>query len=549
MVFMRYTVVRRQFECMTAVLLLLVALAGAQAAFARGSTSAELELAPPIPERSGDWTYTVRPGDSLEGISSRLLGSARDQDDLVSYNNISTHQPLVPGETLKVPLDWLDRSPKPARATSVTGNVFVYPHLETERRHLRVGDRLNVGDEVRTTNGQAVIKLADGSVLQLERQSRLTFDRLTQYGRSGMADTRMNLERGRINTEVEPFEHRGSRFEIETPSAVAAVRGTQFSLESRREGTILEVREGEVWFGDGQDQKAVHAGYSAFQGADGEQSLAPLDAGPDIQTEGTSISSMPMDIRWEGSPEAGSYRVRLFDRDTGQWLISKEVRNSRINLDQLDNGEYRLNVASIGARNRHSEISTLDFVVNRQAHPAELAAPANQATVDGGTPAFRWKRQDEDAEARIEVARTAAFEDIVAASDWGRMETARLNQPLEPGQYHWRVVTRKGNASTATSDVRRFTMGGELADARIISTNSIDNRVNLYWNRVDQAQGYRLQLARDETFNDIVREMTVEKTETRVQLEPGQRYHVRVKGLATDPMTSDWGEPYEISVQ
>ena len=546
---MRYTAVRRQLEPIAALLLLVLALAGTQAAFPRGSTSAELELAPPIPERSGDWTYTVRPGDSLDGISNRLLGDSHGQDDLVRYNNISTHQPLMPGETLKVPLNWLDRSPKPARATSVTGTVFVYPHLETERRHLRVGDRLNVGDEVRTTNGQAIIRLADGSVLQVERQSRLTFDRLTQYGRSGMADTRMNLERGRINTEVEPFEHRGSRFEIETPSAVAAVRGTQFSVESRPGGTLLEVREGEVWFGDGEDQKAVHAGYSAYQGANGAQSLAPLDAAPEIRIDDTRINSMPMDIRWEGAPESGRYRVRLFDRDTGQWLISKEVQKSRISLDQLNNGEYRLKVASIGERNRHSEVSTLDFVVNRQAHPAELTAPANQATVDAGRPAFRWKRQDDNEEARIEVARTDAFEEIVAASDWDRMETAQLNQPLESGQYHWRVVTRKGDASTATSETRRFTMAGQLAGTRIISANSIENQVNLYWNQVDEAEGYRLQLARDENFNDIVEDVTVEQTETRLQLEPGQRYHVRVKGLATDPMTSDWGEPYEISVQ
>ena len=546
---MGYTAVRRQLESVTAMLLLLVALAGTQTALARGSASAELELAPPVPERNGDWTYTVRPDDSLEAISDRLLGAARDQEDLVSYNNISTHQPLIPGETLKVPLNWLERSPKPARATSVTGAVFVYPHLETQRRHLSVGDRLNVGDEVRTTNGQAIIKLADGSVLQLERQSRLTFDRLTQYGRSGMADTRMNLERGRINTEVEPFEHRGSRFQIETPSAVAAVRGTAFSLESRKDGTLLEVREGEVWFGDGEDQKAVHTGYSAFQGANGSQSLAPLDAGPNIQTDGTRIDSMPMDIRWEGTPEAGRYRVRLFDRDTGEWLISKEVENTRVNLDQLGNGEYRLHVASIGPRNRHSEISTLDFVVNRQAHPAELMAPANQTTLDSEQPEFQWQRQDNSEQARIEVARTAAFEDIVAASDWGRMGRARLNQTLKPGQYHWRVVTRKGDASSATSKVHQFTMAGELANARIISANRIDNRVSLYWNRVENAQGYRVQLARDDSFSDIVEEVTVENTETRVELETGQRYHVRVKGLATDPMTSNWGEPYQISIQ
>lgn len=546
---MRYTAVRRQLKTITALTLLLAALAGIPTGFAQNTGNTALELAAPIPERSGDWTYTVRPDDSLESISDRLLKSSRGEDDLVNYNDISSHQPLIPGETLRVPLGWLERSPKPARATSVTGNVFVYPHLETERRHLSVGDSLNVGDEIRTTNGQAVVELADGSTLQVERGSRLTFDRLTQYGRSGMADTRMNLERGRVNTRVETVEQEDSRFEIETPSAVAAVRGTEFSLESQPGGTLLEVREDEVWFGDGEDQKAVHAGYAAFQGANGEQSLSPLEEPPSIKTDETRFDSMPMDIQWEDSPEAGSYRVSLFDRDSGEWLISKEVERSRINLDQLGNGEYRLNVASIGARDRHSEISTLDFVVNMQAHPATLASPANEATLDSGRPEFSWQRQDEDEEARIEVSQSADFEAIEAASDWGRMEKARLNQPLEPGEYYWRVVTRKGDSSPATSEVQRFTMGGELASTTIISANRIDDRVNLYWNSVNNADGYRIQLARDGAFNDIVEEMTVDQSETRIEVEPGQSYHVRVKGLAEDPISSDWGEPYEISVQ
>lgn len=544
---MRLTAVRRQLGIITTLALLM--LAGMPAGVAQDSGNAELELTSPIPERGGDWTYTVRPGDSIDAISDRLLASSRDEDDLVRYNDISTHQPLVPGETLRVPLGWLERSPEPARAISVTGNVFVYPHLETERRHLSRGDRLNVGDEIRTVNGQAVVELADGSTIEVERRSRLTFDRLTQYGRSGMADTRMNLERGRVNTQVETVEDEDSRFEIETPSAVAAVRGTAFSLDSRPGGTLLEVRDGEVWFGDGDDQKAVHAGYSAFQGANGEQSLSPLEAAPEIRTDETRIESLPMDVQWEDSPEKGPYRVSLFDRESGQWLISKKVQRSRINLDRLDNGEYQLRVASIGERNRHSETSTLDFVVERQAHPAKLEGPADQATLDAERPEFRWQRQDDDEQARIEVSRSRDFDTIEAASDWERMETARLNEPLAPGEYYWRVVTRKGNSSPATSDVHRFTMAGELASARIISSNRIDERVNLYWNSVKEARGYRVQVARDDGFNDIVEEKTIDRTETRMELEPGKRYHVRVKGQAKDPMTSDWGEPYEISAE
>jgi len=47
--------------------------------------------------------------------------------------------------------------------------------------------------------------------------------------------------------------------------------------------------------------------------------------------------------------------------------------------------------------------------------------------------------------------------------------------------------------------------------------------------RSPDSERYRVQLARDDTFSDPVEEVTVKDTETRMQLEPGQRYNVRIK--------------------
>lgn len=546
---MEHAVFNKWFYRWSLALAGVLALGVAHGDLARGSEPADLQIAPRVPEQSGDWTYTVRPDDDLESISEQLLRQERNAQDLINYNGISSSRSLTPGDTLRVPLRWLEHRPRPAEATSVVGAAFVYFHLESARQQLDTGQKLNVGDEIRTATGRALVTLADGSVIRVSPHTRLTFDRLTQYGRTGMADTRMHLEKGRVNTRVETFEENGSRFEIETPSAVAAVRGTAFSLESRDNGTLLEVREGRVAFGNGQNAELVREGQSAFQGTDGQRTINPLDPAPRITSSPERVTETPIDLGWQGQSDNKRFQVSLFERKKNQWLIRQQTSRNAINLTDLTDGDYRLRVASIDDNGRRSRASTRDFVVRLQAQAAELKAPSEGATLDSQRPEFTWTRQSENEEARIEVARSGAFDDIVATSDWGRIERARLNQPLKAGEYYWRVLTRRGASSTATSQAKRFTMQPSLDTTRIISTNTIGNQVNLYWSSVDNAERYQVQVARDAAFNDIVSDIKVDQTETRLKLKPGARYHIRVKGQTSDATTSAWGDSHEIAVE
>ena len=449
---------------------------------ARGSASAELTLAPSPADSDGDWTYTVKPDDTPAAIADRLLADSRDAGQLMGYNGQARDAALEPGSTLQIPVQWLERRPRPAEAVDVRGQAWRTTHPEGTRNLLKEGDRLNVGDGVRTArDGYARIRLADGSTLAIEPDTRLQFNRLTQYGRGAMADTRMNLEQGRIETHVEPTEENGSRFEIHTPSAVAAVRGTRFGLEAREDGTLLEVHEGEVWFGTRRNTQPIREGYSAFleSGPGSEPEIKPLPPGSQIAS-------------YEASPESGE---------------------------------------------------------DARARPATLRTPARDATVEQDRPQFQWSLQGNSEQARVEVARTSGFEETTATSAWQSGESARLSESLEPGDYCWRVMTRTDSGNTATSPVNCFTRVNRLQATRVISANTIDDRVNLYWQSVENADGYRMQLAEDRDFERIVQDRKVSDPEIRLQLEPGERYHVRVKGLAPEPMRSDWGEVREIAVE
>lgn len=517
---------------------------------ARGSESAELTLAPDPAESDGDWTYTISPDDTPASIAKRILSQRHTASELMNYNGRSRGASLEPGDTLQVPVQWLDKRPRPAEAIAVRGTAWRTNHPEGTRSRLAKGDKLNVGDGIRTaSNGFARIELANGALLSIAPDSRLRFNRLTQYGRGAMADTRMNLKEGRIETRVPAMEDNGSRFEIHTPSAVAAVRGTRFGLESAQDGTLLEVREGEVWFGTPQHAEPIREGYSArlSAGSGSDPIIKPLPPAPRITSATESVHQLPMNVAWEAPAKVDRFRLDLFHRN-GDWVKSETVTGNSEALSGLDNGDYQLRLASL-SNGRKGGTDTLEFEVGLKARPALLQKPAHEATVEQDQARFEWTLQGDSEQARVEVAQSPSFEEIIAASSWETSESARLSEPLAPGRYCWRVATRAGGDSTANSAINCFQRAGELEATRVISANTIDDRVTLYWQSVNQAQGYRLQLAEDSNFEQVVQDRRLSGTQIRMRLTPGKRYYVRVKGLAPEPMRSNWGEVREIAVE
>ena len=133
---------------------------------------------------------------------------------------------------------------------------------EDGERRLDVGDRAHSGDALRT-GSRSSTELAvpeRGALFYVE--SKTTF-RLA-HGRPGVL---LELERGRLRGVFEPAEEGDDRERlVTTPSAVLAVRGTEYGVEVEKDGdTSVMVFEGTVEVRDTKGVgKAVqvHAGES-----------------------------------------------------------------------------------------------------------------------------------------------------------------------------------------------------------------------------------------------------------------------------------------------
>ena len=158
------------------------------------------------------------------------------------------------------------------------------------------GTSVNVGDRILTgLNGHAVIVLNDQSRLELGPASAINLDQLTG---AGVPATHVSLFSGVLRSVVNAASG-GANYEVHTPNAVAAVRGTRFDT-AYSEGAVrpfydgcsrytdVSVYEGTVNLastanpGAGED---IGAGYEATVPCQ----FAPVQPGPLAMTGATSL--------------------------------------------------------------------------------------------------------------------------------------------------------------------------------------------------------------------------------------------------------------------
>ena len=120
----------------------------------------------------------------------------------------------------------------------------------------KAGVMLRAGSRILTEESAlAVLLLADGSRVNIGPNTDLTIADLSEDG--GKNSTVFELLKGLFKASVQKLTV-GSRFEVKTPDAVAAVKGTEYEVEVTDKGTEARVKEGKVWLEDAaREHKAV----------------------------------------------------------------------------------------------------------------------------------------------------------------------------------------------------------------------------------------------------------------------------------------------------
>jgi DNA-binding FrmR family transcriptional regulator len=136
--------------------------------------------------------------------------------------------------------------------TVLAAEGSVYQVSDSGNRSLAPGAKIGRGDVVRTAkDGHAVLKLADGSTVELKDRSELSIDK---NGR----DTTIHLDRG--NVIVHAAKQVGGQLYVATDDALVGVKGTIFSVNRGVKGSRVSVVEGQVRLDHAGTESLLNAG-------------------------------------------------------------------------------------------------------------------------------------------------------------------------------------------------------------------------------------------------------------------------------------------------
>ncbi len=384
-----------------------------------------------------EWIYTARPGDNLWDLSATYLKDVSDYRRLQRHNHIKAPKRIPPGTQLRIPIAWLKHAPASVQVVHVRGHAEFVRGSDAQAHPLSPGDALAIGDRVRVDpDGNATLRFADGSTLVLQAGSELTLDTLTAYGKTGMVDTRLRLQHGRVETKVRPLRGPASRYEVITPAAVTAVRGTDFRISANRDRPVSrsEALSGEVGITGAGVTQVLPAGFGTLAEA-GKPPLSPrpLLPPPDISSLSARVNRLPVRLSWPPLDGATAYRAQVApDAAFATLLIDRVLTKPDFQLSDLADGQYVVRLRAIDDIGLEGLNADHRLIVKSPLQPV-LESPV----VDKNQARFQWQGGTDAHRYQFQIARDAEFEELIDERTVAESQLTLEN--LKPGTYYCRV--------------------------------------------------------------------------------------------------------------
>ncbi|MBY0473501.1 MAG: FecR domain-containing protein [Nitrosomonas sp.] len=500
-----------------------------------------------------EWIYTVNAGDNLWSISEQHLISTQYVTRLQQLNKISDAYTIPPGTKIRVPVAWskTQTSGVYAQVVHVRGSVLIKRKNAAEFP-AETGMKLNTGDEVRSENDSFVtLKFFDNSRLRLQENSQIRIDEMKVLGDYGAVDTLIELQQGRTENAVPQKSGTGTRFRIKTPSAVSSVRGTDFRVGTTTKGehTSSEVLSGLVQVEGGEKEIAVSAGFGTIT-ALGAPPVAPVKLlpAPDLSNTPVLYEHLPLVITLNPLAGAATYRAQIANDQNFQNLWTEFTTDKLPFRDgDIPDGNYWLRVRGIDAAGIEGHDATIAFTLNARPEPPFIIAPLPDGVVDPIKREFQWSIQPEAAYYRVMISQDSGFTTTTMDNAEVTNNTFLLTDPLPPGHYFWRIASVSATEGAGPfTDAMSFRLpfpGPTMEEAKFDKT-----QMTFAWRAGGDDQSFHFQLARDETFNQILYDEKTSATQLTVTRPDGGQYFLRTKTIEADGFEGPWGPPQKIDI-
>ena len=504
------------------------------------------------PGQSQEWIYTVRPGDNLWDLSERHLVSVNYWPRLQRLNGVVDPYRLPPGSRLRIPIRWLKVQPIPARIVAVTKDSQLTRARGGPPEDLAVGTLLYAGDVLQTgADGSVTIGFADGSRLLVSPNSRIQMDRLTAYGDRGMIDSRLRLDQGRTETNVPVDSQPSTRFEIWTPAAVSAVRGTNLrvAVTDQTAKTATEVLAGTAAVRAQKRTVRVRKGFGVVT-QKGRAPSAPkqLLPPPDLSALPDTFESLPVRFDIDPMPGAMAFRIEFAETRTFETLLHHAVsKGPSIRGPSLPDGRYVLRIRAIDNLGLEGMNAVSEVEINAVPEPPLPIQPIKEGKVRELQPRFRWSTPMDAVTYRFQLAEGEDFEKQIVTNEILSDVSYTLARQISPGLYSWRVATVDSTGDLGPfSDPQKFEYKPAPSSPEFEEPEQIEGSLTLRWRAGIPGQKYRVQVSEDLNFSSMTVDRTVSEPQLIVSNLTSEKYFIRIQTIDKDGYAGSFSSPQSI---
>ena len=429
-----------------------------------------------------EWRYSVRPGDNLIQFAKRYLVNPDDWPVLQRLNHIKAPTRMMSGSVLRVPLNLVKQGAAAAQVVLASGQASI---VQADNRLLTVtkGQQLTAGMVLATgENSKLDIQFADGSVMSMGSNTRLTLDTLSIYSGGGMVDTTVRLQQGRTEVQANPQHVLGNKMRIITPSAVAAVRGTTFRVSA--DGVIMrqETLEGKVALIASEQEVAVDKGFGSLSEA-GNAPLPPVLLLPAPTTDALAIKLEALPVRFAMAEQAGAvaWLGSLASDEKHNNIVAQHVSQGRdLVFADLRDGDYYLVVRAQDKNGIEGYDSMHKFTLNAQPFAPLATAPKAGQTIREAHPLLSWSKNEVADQYLLELSDGIDFKEILHAEKLAENQY-KISKDLTPGQYFWRVASIAGDDQGPYMGASSFTYKAKppMPNISQLTTSIAQNKVSV----------------------------------------------------------------------
>jgi hypothetical protein len=495
-----------------------------------------------------EWSYAVRPGDTLIGIAERYFVNPQAWPLVQSRNKVADPYRIPVGTRLSIPAHLLRIDPVTVEVLMVNGQAGVVTGGGGQSKALSAGDSLRAGDEVRVAAGSNLsLRFPDGSRLLVLEKSRFKLQRAAHVDGADMSRVQIDLSEGNIESSVTPAPGGTRQFEIRTPALRMSVRGTNFRAASDASGgqSRSEVVSGRVQVSGTRRSVILGAGFGSYA-APGEPPQAPrrLAPAPDLAGLATLYERLPLRFAWNPVPSAQGYRAQVLD-SSANLLLDGVFQESAARWADLPDGRYTLRVRSISGHRLEGLDAEHAFTLDARPEPPFGRGPMSKAY--GQPTQFEWTEAVESATYHFQLASDGAFKQLLA--DEPALSFGRFTRELVPGHYFWRVATVDGRGDHGPfGEIVAFEQRPVPASPQAEAPEVSDEQLSFRWRAGEPGQRYQMQLAKTSDFAQPVFEQTTDNAAITLPRPEAGDYFMRVRAIEADGFIGPFGATQRFNV-